>query len=80
MIKFIQKDEGGKEELTFAMVKEDRFFIDFHGYLCMKIDISSYTTIANNDNNPYCYYFTCNGDMKIKKILPEIDKIIWDEE
>lgn len=53
MIKFITKEPDESEKLTFDMVEDNQFFVDYDGYLCQKVHERSFCLIANPDNQPF---------------------------
>lgn len=74
MIKFVTEEEQ-KSTLTFDMVEKNQFFID-GGYLCQKINDTSYIVIANKDKSPHTIYVNCvHFKIKIDKILPKVTRI-----
>tara|TARA_A100000171_G_C2140369_1_gene154949 strand:- start:15604 stop:15837 length:234 start_codon:yes stop_codon:yes gene_type:complete len=61
---------------TFGEVGHDQFFVDLDGYLCQKRDDSSFTTIADEEGEPYViWYNNVESSEKISRILPQITKV-----
>lgn len=76
MIKFIQTEPDQKSSLTFKHVKYNQFFVDEDGYLCQKCGDEAYIVIADQDGDPYAYFYEeVSEDTEIKRILPHIEKI-----
>lgn len=76
MIKFIQTEPAKKSSLTFRDVKYNQFFVDEDDYLCQKCGDYSYIVIADQDGDPYAYFYEEVGEeQEIKRILPHIEKI-----
>lgn len=76
MIKFITENQEEAKVLTFGQVEIDQFFVDSGGWLCQKVGVSSFNTIADDGGNPAAdYYKNIATDKVIQKIFPIITKI-----
>lgn len=75
-INFVFKDQQ-PENLTFAMVEVNQFFIDTDGRLCQKYDGGSFNIIANKFGEPYCSRVATYKDAPIRAILNPVEKIEW---
>lgn len=78
-IKF-ETEKDKRTELVFSDVQCNQFFIDANGWLCQKISLSTYNTIANRRGVPFALHIDRDVDPcdPITDILPHVTKITWE--
>jgi hypothetical protein len=81
MIKFHYENETEESQLMFKDVKDNQFFISTGGSFCQKRSANSYSVIARDKGIPYSLHLCdVNFFMPIRRILPHVTKITWEDE
>ncbi len=76
---YIPKNPYEEAKYWFYDVEIDQFFITKLGFLCQKIDSSHYNVVASPAGKPYASTWEVKGNSEIKKVLPKVTKITWEE-
>lgn len=81
MIKLEYGDSYVNEYVYFHQVEQGQFFISLQGNFCQKCGPKHYNIIADDKGEPWIGLSYKTGETAhIKKILPRVNKITWEDE